>query len=140
MDRRSLLGTICGGGMATFFSGCSSLLTQPKPVDFVLVNYTNDEQSVSATVKGEREVKLENQYEISGVRQNQDMVTIREESFAKATNGDVFDVVIEHPEVQRRNYLFEVTCTNNDEIPDAVFTEIRPENGSVEIRFTQPHC
>lgn len=140
MNRRTILTAICSGAIASM-AGCQSPFQQTGPVDFGLLNFTEDAHEAGVTIlTGDGGIVLEEDYEIDGVGPNQSSVAIEEEGFTEAANGDELTISVTQQDGQMKHYHYQVSCINNDEIQDVVFAEIRPEGDSSALHFRNSSC
>jgi len=139
MNRRTALGMI-GSGASLLAAGCLSV-EEAGPVDFELLNFTEDTHRVAVTITDEDGTDvLVKTYEIDGAQGG--ARTIQQKGFTEATNGALFDIVVALSDGEPEEEEFRMTCNESDETRDVFLAEIREisEREHEYIEFQQSTC
>lgn len=139
MDRRTAL-KMMSAGAAMWGAGCLSV-EEAGPIDFELLNFTEDTHQVEVTITDEDGNNvLEETYKIEERRDG--TRAIREEEFTEATNGETFDIVVALSDGEPEEWGFRMTCNESDETPDVFFAEIRETHDReyTYVEFQQSTC
>ncbi|WP_245852940.1 hypothetical protein [Natrinema ejinorense] len=141
MKRRTALEMI--GTSATASSAGCFFFERAGPIDFVLLNFTEEIQDIDITISEEGgETVLDNSYEIDERKPNGEATAIREDGFTEAVNGDTFNIVIELSSGESEERGFQMVCNERDMTADLFVAEIREnrERDHKYFEFDQSVC
>ena len=113
------------------------------PIEFRLLNFTEETREVDVTISEEGgETLLNESYRIDERKPNGEATAIREDGFTEAVNGDTFTIVIELSSGESEESGFQMMCNESDMASDLFVAEIRESRGRdhTYFEFDQSVC